>query len=230
MVGSSPLLYLLQVANAAFPTGAFNHSYGLETWIDASQVNDAATAEAACRDWLRYGSAPADGAAVAAAHRAALAGDQEAIVRVDRIVGALKLARETREASLKTGRATINAIRDVFQAPRILAYEALVREGRCGGHQAVAFGIAAVDFEVSQEQAVLAFLQSGLMNIVGVAARLIPLGQVDAQRIVARAWPLLQGCAAIAQSRDLRHFGSATAALDIAAMRHERLTTRLCMS
>jgi urease accessory protein len=230
MVGSSPLLYLLQVANASFPTGAFNHSYGLETWIDSNRVHDAATAEAACRDWLRHGTAPADGAAVAAAHDAGVAGDQEALIRVDRLVGALKLARETREASLKTGRATINAIRDIFQAPRVIAYEALVREGRCGGHQAVAFGIAAVDFDVSRQQAVLAFLQSSLMNIVSVAARLIPLGQVEAQRIVTRAWPLLQGCATIAQSRELRHFGSATAALDIAAMRHERLTTRLCMS
>ena len=230
MVGTTSLLYLLQVANAAFPTGAFNHSYGLETWIDRDRIRDAETAEAACRDWLRWGVAPADGAAVAAAHRACLANDTALLAELDATVGALKLARELREASLKTGRALINATRDIFQGPRLLAYDAMVRDGRGLGHQCVAFGVAAADFEVSEDQAVLAYLHAGLMNVVGVAARLVPLGQVEAQRIVARAWPLLQGCTAIARARELRHYGSSTVALDVAAMRHERLTTRLCMS
>ena len=41
------LLYLLQVANASFPTGAFNHSYGFETWIDSGALDDAAPASGA---------------------------------------------------------------------------------------------------------------------------------------------------------------------------------------
>ena len=55
--GPERLLYLLQVANASFPTGAFNHSYGFETWIDAGALDDGARFERACRDWLRYGVA-----------------------------------------------------------------------------------------------------------------------------------------------------------------------------
>ena len=137
------LLYLLQVANASFPTGAFNHSYGFETWIDSGALDDAASFESACRDWLRYGARRTDGAAVAHAHRLAEAGDLDALVDLDHIVGALKLSRESREASFKTGRALLGAYRDIFGAQPLASFADAVREGRCEGHQAIVFGAAA---------------------------------------------------------------------------------------
>ena len=70
------LLFMLQVSNASFPTGAFNHSYGFETWIDSELINDGSSFEVACRDWLTYSLASADGAAVAHAHRAMQVGEE----------------------------------------------------------------------------------------------------------------------------------------------------------
>ena len=46
------LLFMLQVSNASFPTGAFNHSYGFETWIDSELINDGSSFEVACRQAL----------------------------------------------------------------------------------------------------------------------------------------------------------------------------------
>ena len=224
------LLYLLQVANASFPTGAFNHSYGFETWIDAGALDDAARFEGACRDWLRFGAAPTDGAAVAHAWRHAAAGDLDALIALDETLGALKLSRESREASFKTGRALLGAYRDVFDAAPLASFAEAVREGRCEGHQAVVFGAAAAAQDIATGDAVLAFLQTGLSNLVSVGARLIPLGQIESQRIVRGAWPLLTGAADDACAAGIEDIGSATAGLDVASMQHERLHTRLCMS
>ncbi len=224
------LLFLLQVANSSFPTGAFNHSYGFETLIDRGVISNAETLDIACRDWLLYGVAPVDGAAVVSAHRAASAGDLDQLVELDNLVGALKLAREIREASYKTGRAFMRAALEVFQPSRMATYAQAVKEGNCEGHQAVAFGVAATCFEIPEVETVLVFLQSVLTNLVGVAARLIALGQVEAQRIIAKAKPLLIQAVKVAKSRKPEEFGTMTAALDIAAMHHERLYSRLCMS
>ena len=221
------LLYLLQVANASFPTGAFNHSYGFETWIDSGALDDAASFESACRDWLRYGARRTDGAAVAHAHRLADAGDLDAMVGLDHIVGALKLSRESREASFKTGRALLGAYRDIFGAQPLASFAEAVREGRCEGHQAIVFGAAAQAQAIATGDAVLAFLHAALSNLVSVGARLIPLGQIESQRIVHDAWPLLTAGAEDACATELDALGSATAGLDIASMRHERLHTRL---
>jgi urease accessory protein len=227
---SSQLLYLLQVANASFPTGAFNHSYGFETWIDSGAIDDAAAFDIACRDWLQYGVATADGAAVAHAHRFASQSDLAALIDLDLVVGALKLSREAREASHKTGRALMVALADIFAVSDLEAFATAIRDGRCEGHQAVIFGAAAQAHNVGERDAVLAFLQTTLSNLTGVGARLIPLGQVETQRIVKNAWPLLQSLAEEACAMEVDQLGTASAGLDVASMQHERLHTRLCMS
>ncbi|MFO1055655.1 MAG: urease accessory UreF family protein [Dongiaceae bacterium] len=227
---AGPLLYLLQVANASFPTGAFNHSLGFETWIDAGELETADCLELACRDWLMFGLAGVDGAACAIAYRAAAAGDVPGLLAIDELIGAVKLTREGREASEKTGRSLLGAVRDVFALPGLAVLADAVGAGRCAGHQAVVFGAAGAAAGVSEEETVLAFLQVSLANLVGVGARLIPLGQIDAQRIVRRAWPLLGEATATARATPPERLGAATAGLDVAGMRHERLYTRLCMS
>ncbi len=228
--GGDRLLALLQVANASFPTGAFSHSYGFETWIAENVVTDARTAEIHCRDWLRFGIATADGVAVAAAFRDTLYNAMGGIAAVDRSLDALKLAREARAASTKTGAALIAACRDVFGLAEAARLDAMVRSGATPGHHAIAYGAAGAALGFTEHQTVASFLWTGFSNLVSVVARLVPLGQVEVQRIVAAATPLVEECAEIARTRPIERMGSLLVSLDAAAMRHERLATRLCMS
>ncbi len=225
------ILYLLQVATAAFPTGAFNHSFGFETWIDCEAIDDAASFEIACRDWLLYAAAPLDGVAVAHAQRYAAVGDRDGLVALDVTLGAMRLTRESREASMKTGRSFLNTLSEVFETPQILKnYAEAIQAGKCDGHQAVAFGAAAGAFGLSPGTAVLAHLQSSLSNLASVAARLVPIGQVEIQRILRRAWPLLIDCTREAEQTELSRMSANMVSLDVASMNHESLHTRLCMS
>ena len=224
------LLYLLQVSNASFPTGAFNHSFGFETWIDSEQINDGPSFEIACRDWLIYGLAGADGAAVAHAHRAIRAGDIDALVALDDLLGALKLSREAREASDKMGHALLSAMRDVFEPRKLKDFEIAIKSGRCAGHQAVVFGAAAGEFGLPEKDTVLSFLQAAVSNLAGVVSRIVPLGQVQTQRIILHAWPLLLQATRQARETAMNEMGTSMTSLDIASMNHEHLHTRLCMS
>jgi urease accessory protein len=224
---SRRLLYLLQIANASFPTGAFNHSFGFETWIDAGEITSAAELELACRDWLSYGVRHGDAAIVAHAHRAANAADLEVL---DQVAAAIKLSRETRGASMKMGWALLNALHDVFDVIDLEDYARSIQEGSCEGHYAVIFGAAAACIGVAESDAVLVYLHTSLANVTSVAARLIPLGQIEVQRIIWRSHPFLLESTAAAQSTDLHLIGTATVGLDVASMQHERLHTRLCMS
>ena len=181
------LLYLLQVANASFPTGAFNHSYGFETWIDsAARSTTAARFESACRDWLRYAAVPTDGAAAAHAPPPRRpAGDLDGLVDLDHVVGALKLSREVREASFKTGRALLGAYRDVFSANSLAPFADSGARGELRGPPGRRSSARRRRRRAwAQSDAVLAFLHAALSNLVSVGARLIPLGQIESQRIV----------------------------------------------
>jgi urease accessory protein len=228
--GGDQLFTLLQLTNASFPTGAFTHSFGFETWIHDGVIGDAREAERRCRSWLRYGIATCDAVALAQAYRAALDGDVERLVSLDSSVGAIKLARETRTASIMTGKALLAACRDIFELEGMRLYKRMMDAGSCEGHHAIIYGIAGAGLALGEAETVSSYLWSSFSSLVAVAQRLVPLGQVDAQRMVTAAGPLLDECATIARTRPPERMSSAYAALDAAAMRHERLPTRLCIS
>lgn len=224
------LLYLMQVGDSSFPTGAFNHSYGFETLIEEERIHNGKTAEQYCRDWLRFSLAPTDGAIVALSYQAMKAKDLDSLIELDELAAAIKPTRENREASSKTGRALLSALMDVFNPEAMQPFNKIVNQGRCIGHQAVVFGLSAPLFELTEEEAVLAFLQTSFINLMAVIARLVPLGQVENQRVLARAWPLLLESTEYACTIEPSMIGATTVGLDLASMQHERLYARICIS
>lgn len=228
--GGDRLLALLQVTNAAFPTGAFTHSYGFETWLHDGTILNAADAEQRCVDWLRFNLATGDAAAVALAYQCCVFNDMQGIEVIDRQVGAIKLSRETRSASIMTGAALVTSGKDIFDLPQIIRLGEKVAAGECEGHHAIVYGVLASGLGFSEKEAVTSFLWASFSSLVGVVQRLVPLGQTEAQRMVANAATLVERCSEIARTRELRHLSSSFVTLDIASMRHERLQTRLCIS
>jgi urease accessory protein len=228
LVPDDALLYLLQVATPAFPTGAFSHSWGFETLIDERVIDGPESLEREALRWLRHGVARADGAGVAQAYRAAR--DVDALRDIDGVLGALKLGRETREGSLSTGRAFIDAVVDAYPGAHIGRYAQAIDDGVCLGHYATAFGVASADAGIPLREAVLAFLHGSFANMVSVAARIIPLGQLAVQRMLSGARARIGECTDVALATPMGTMGSATVRLDVASMAHERLYTRLCIS
>jgi urease accessory protein len=227
---ASALLYLLQSATSFFPTGAFAHSYGFEALIEDRTITDADSLREQALLWLRHSVAPVDGAVCAMAWAAARDGRDSDLSEFDDLLNALRITRETREASLSTGRAFIRAAVDAFGAERLVRYDGTVKDGVCLGHYATAFGIAGFDAHIDQSTTVAALLHGGFSSLVGVCARIIPLGQIAVQRIVADARGEILSCTQRALLTGTDDLGTSAALLDIASMAHERIYTRLCIS
>jgi urease accessory protein len=221
---------LFQLTGAAFPTGAFSHSYGLETVVQLGRVHDLATFGEWLEVHLVHAAGPTDGAAVALVGRAASRGDWETVARVDGLLTALKLAPEVRAASLAIGQAAVRAAREVFPGPALGRYTALLADRRARGNAAVVFGCVAADLRVSARVSVLAFLWGLASALTGVATRLVPLGGIAAQRLLRELQPCIRDAAGSAEARREHELAAATLGQDIAAFRHQRLYSRLYIS
>ncbi len=75
-----------------------------------------------------------------------------------------------------------------------------------------------------------AFAQAFAANLVSAGVRLIPLGQTDGLRVLARLEPLIPHVVASGLAAGLDDVGGAAIAADIASMRHETQYTRLFRS
>ena len=201
-------LTLAQWFSPSYPVGAFAYSHGLEQAIADGQVGDAATLQ----DWvsavLQHGSGRNDALFLAAAfhgdaaeidaHARAFVSSKERLMEAD-----LQGAAFGKITAALTGQDTQS-----FTYP-------------------VAVGYAARLADLPLILTSSMYLHAFVSTLVSVGIRLIPIGQTDGHQIIAALQSL---CGEIAQDTaqgDLFSLSGTAFLADIAAMRHETLTSRV---
>jgi urease accessory protein len=219
----------LQLADSFFPSGLYTLSHGLEAFAQAGQFS-ADTLEALLADYLRHGVGPADGVALACAHRAVAVGDLDLAARADARLTAVKLPREARETSLRTGRQLLALAAQVFGGDALGPYAARVHRGVAPGNHAVALGLAMATLGIPRERAVAGELYAFAASCVGASVRLAAIDHRVAQLVLHRLKPVIAEAARAARDKGVRDIAGCVPLVDVMAMRHERAEVRLFMS
>lgn len=223
-------LALFQLTDSFFPTGAFAHSFGLETYVQQGLVKDAATLEELLSSSLRYGIRNTDAIAMALAYKAAQKRNLDQLIDLDMHLTALKLPRESRQGSIQIGKQLLRNFRSLLEDETLKAYADLIQSGRCVGHHAIVYGLVTAAASIDMHLALLGYLHIYVVGQVSAAVRLIPLGGTEGQMIIQRIRPELLEIVEFALQADMEDLGSFTPALDIRSMQHERLYSRLFIS
>lgn len=219
----------LQLADSAFPSGLYTLSHGLEAFAQAGLLKPAVL-EALLADYLRHGVGPADGSALACAHRAADMGDLDSAAQADLRLSAVKLTREGRESSLRIGRQLLKTAGQVFGGDLLQAYAGRVARGEAPGNHAIVLGLSMATLGIDREQAVAGELYSFAASAVGAAVRLAIIDHRFAQAVLHALKPVIAQIAPIHCLSKIGDIASSTPLIDIMAMRHERAELRLFMS
>jgi urease accessory protein len=223
----SSLAWLLPLGtwlSPAYPGGALSYRQGLEWAVETGAVTVVASLADYVATVLEAGAGWADLVLLAASWRAAKAGDAPAFEEVRELAEALRGTSETALETLQQGASFVLATRaawpgtplDRLGEDKVLTYP-------------VAFGAAAAG-EVPLDAALLGFAQAVAANLVSAGVRLIPLGQTDGQRTLARLAPIIARIARAAETTSLDDVGTAAPAIDLMSMRHETQYTRLFRS
>jgi urease accessory protein len=234
--GPASLLSLLQLSDSAFPSGRYTLSYGLEALVQGGHLrtpSEGSRLIAMLGDSIRFGAAPSDGLALAWAHRAAGRArdpDLELLTQVDQRLTAVKLPREVREASARTGRAMLTTASAAIGGPALRDYAQCVKAGRSPGNHAVVVGLLSAQLGVPRMDAVIGELYAFSSSWVAAAVRLGLVDHRGAQAVLHRARPVIAAAASEVIDRDVAQISSSTPMLDVMAMRHEEAELRLFAS
>lgn len=221
---------LLQFADALFPIGGHAHSFGLEYYVETGLVRDPHSVEEVLRSHLHGRAGPCDAIAVSVAGRLARQRDLDGCLALDQDLDALNHVSESREASHQMGHQTARLAAALTNDPFIIDYLAAVESTTTPGHHCVSFGICGGIIGWDPEQAAAAFLFSTASQIVGAATRLVPIGQLEAQRILWAVSPLISSLARETLGKEQGDIWSFSPGLEVAGMRHANLEQRLFRS
>jgi len=206
------LLTLTQWLSPAYPTGAFAYSHGIEQAIAEGWIED----RAGLADWLSgclaSGSLHSDAIFLRLAQGAP---EEEHLAVLEDWARAWAASSERLAEAERQGRAfveTTNAIWRLDLPPLLLPLAVGAAAGRAG---------------LEVEATLALYLQAGLSNLISGAMRLMSLGQVAGQGLLAELMPLCLEVVAETRDATLEDIHSSAFLSDIAAMRHETLQPRL---
>ena len=228
---------LLVLADSAFPTGSFAHSWGLEWAVRRGWANGADELYTWVRDALHFGVAPLEGRAVVRTVLLTAARQEQALTtqlarRTNRLsdeVASFLPSREARAAGAQLGRSLLSAAGAAFPALRgDAAYGELVQSARGHGERVqfpVAWGFVGGLLGIEAVSLVQAYLLNTVRQWAQVAMRTIPIGQSAALELVGR---ILDDSVRLAGevARSRRPPASVTPGWDLAVAGHGELDAR----
>jgi urease accessory protein len=223
------LLSLLQLSDSAFPSGRYTLSHGLEAFAQDGELRGPSALLTLLGDCIRSSAGPSDGVALACAHRALRADglDLALAIRADERLTAVKLVREAREASMRTGRALLATATIAFDSVALRDYADRVAQGDAPGNHAVALGLVSAVLGVPRPDAVAGELYAFAAGWASAAVRLGLVDHRGAQHLLHRLRPVSAQVALWVADRDVEDISSSGPLPEVMSMRHEASRVRL---
>jgi urease accessory protein len=225
------LFTLLQFAGGTFPTGAFSQSWGLETTVSDKKVSSLEDFRRYLEAYIQRVLATFEGPALCHAYHLVQSGGlvgNQTLAELTEQVEAMRMTRESREASHRTGKALLRIAAGMLDRKDLTDYYEGVAAS--GTSYPVSFGLLSALLDVPLEEALSAFFFSSVNAMAQSAVKLIPLGNGEAQKLIFDTQGTVGDAVETALAVPMDEMFSFCPAFDLASIRHEELPTRLYMS
>ena len=230
MIDGAILLRLTTWLSPSFPIGGYTYSHGIEYAVEAGLIKDAGSLAEWIEGLLAFGAGRLDADLFRAAWSAVDADDGPALADVVEWADALRGSAEMALESRSQGQAFLDTVRVVWPDPWLDVWAAELAEHGIRPAHAVAVAAAAGRLGAPLREALAVYLHAFAANLVSAGVRLIPLGQTDGQRVIARLEAVVIEAASAALSRPWEDLGGAAVMADWTSMKHETQYTRLFRS
>lgn len=254
---SNQLIRLLHLTDPTLPIGGFTHSMGLETYVQKGLVHDIHSAEEFIVRMLSENLQYNDASFLSLAYDAA--NDLSELIKLDEECSAYKIPREAKEASKKLGLRLIKLLEAEFElrdagdkensewvkdfekntnakVNKFLHTEASgeyihqVNQKITDANYCIIFGLFSALMQIDKQDALTGYYYNQAVSMITNAVKLIPLGQMEGQKLLFRLHNLIEDLANRTLEPDHDLIGKSCPGFDLRCIQHETLYTRLYIS
>lgn len=223
-------LRLFQFCDSQFPTGAFSHSLGLETYIQRGVVHDEATFHEWLQLFLNEQLTYSDGLTMRPVYEALNNEDTDKILHLDRLIFVQSLPKETRQGTKQMGTRMVKLAMELYDSEWVAWYHQQMLDKKAKLHPAISFTMIGHYLGVDLPSIIDYYLYQNVSSLTQNAVRAIPLGQTAGQRIVHRMYPTITAVRQHIFDIDESELGITAPGLELNQMEHEHVNVRIFIS
>ncbi|BFU59727.1 MULTISPECIES: urease accessory protein UreF [Rodentibacter] len=221
---------LLHLVDPTLPIGGFNHSNGLETFVQQGVINSKANLKEYVQTQLLQNWIYNDGAYLSLAFEAMATDNLARLIELDQDLAATKIARESREGSYKLGVRLLKIFIRYETNPLLVKFQQAISQNQAKGFFPIVFAMVAQAMKLDKAETLYAFYYNAAVGVITNGVKLVPLSQMDGQDILFGLREPIASAVENSLNPDPQWLGAATLASDIRSMQHETLYSRLYMS
>ena len=223
-------LRLFQFCDSQFPTGAFSHSFGLETYIQRQTVHDAESFTQWLTLFLNEQLTYSDGLAMRIIYDALENNNQTKILDIDKKIFVQSVPKETRVGTKQMGTRMVKLAMELYDAPWIQWYHEQMNLKKAKLHPAICFTILGHHLGMNIDTIIDYYLYQNVSSLTQNAVRAIPLGQTAGQKVVTNMIPYIEKTRQHILELAESDFGMTASGLELNQMEHENVNVRIFIS
>lgn len=220
------VLGVIQLSDSFFPTGMYTMSSGLEHLLSKRKINQKELQELIAV-YIEGQLGPLDCTALGSSYGFAKESDIEKILEADNIIFSMRLVKETRDASTRSGTQMVRCVNSFAKSKILKSYQGAIEEKKATGIYPVAFGVAASALGISKLDACMMMLYSFCTSIAGAALRMGIIDHFGAQKIIHNSKPVISLAAEKNIDMPFSNIWQFAPEIDLMQISHEQMDSKM---
>jgi urease accessory protein len=222
---------MLQLSDSFFPTGMYSTSSGLETFFYQKRIRNASELQQLLKVYIENQIGPADCVALGNSIDCTRVPNLQMLIKVDQKLFSMKLVKEIRDVSVRSGTQLLKCISMILPDNKILRdYQEAIVQGEASGIYPVALGLTCALFNIPKRKAGLVLIYSFAVSVIGAALRLGMINHFEGQKIVNELKPVMLSTVMKNVDRQLLDMWQFAPEIDTTQIIHEQSERRMFIS
>ena len=219
---------MMQLSDSFFPTGLFATSSGIEFLFFNKKIKNSDELCDLIKIFIKYQIGPADCVAHSNAYDLAQKSNLPEIINVDQNIFFMKLVKETRDSSTRSGIQLVRGVSSFIKENKVLNfYQDAINNGEASGVYPVAFAIVSSSMGIEKEKSALAMLHGFVVSVVGAALRLGMIHHYEAQKIIHEIKPTISQCVVDNMGKSITEMWQFVPEIDVVQISHENMNSKM---
>jgi urease accessory protein len=220
-------LSIMQLSDSFFPSGLYTMSNGLETAYNEKRITTVDEIQEFVSTIITQQNGPADCVALLNAYDFANDGDVNGIIKCDNALHSMKLVKESRDASCRTGSQMIKCVMAFSDNQTLKQFFGMITENKSPATHAVVSGVCSYVLGVKRNSAAYMMIYGTCVSIVGAALRLGMIDHIQSQKILHNLKPIITQTVELYKSQTLHDMWQFSPEYDIIQMTHEQKFSKM---